>query len=153
MTMLNSESTNRINSMWEIANKLIETEGEINAPIVILSYHDEENFALVNGNNFDTRTEFIEAIHKAVDTVGANSAMMIASAKAVSKDIEVQRQLDEVNEANEIVLLAYKSKTFNFQQFAPIQISEDGEKTIGEVKNFGGLINNTFFDGLFDVIH
>lgn len=152
-TMLNNENKDRVASMWEIANKLIETEGEINAPIVILSYHDEEHFAMLNGSNFDTRTEFIEAIHRAATTVDANSAMMIASAKAISKDADVQKELDAVGEQNEIVLLTYKSKNFNFQQFAPIEISDGGEKCIGEIKNFGGLINNTFFDGLFDVMH
>jgi hypothetical protein len=153
MNLMPAESKDRISSMWEIANKLIETEGEINAPIVILSYHDEENFALLNGSNFDTKTDFIAAIHRAASTVEANSAMMIASAKAVSKDEQIQKQLDSVGESNEIVLLAYKSKTFNFQQFAPIQLTEGGEKVIGEIKNFGGLINNSFFDGLFDVMH
>lgn len=153
MNMIPVESKERITSMWQIANKLIESEGEINAPIVILSYHNEENFALLNGSNFDTKNEFIQAIHRAVDTVEANSAMMIASAKAVSKDKEIQKQLDYVGDANEIVLFAYKSQSFNLQQFAPVEISEEGEKTIGEIKNFGGLINNSFFDGLFNVYH
>jgi hypothetical protein len=153
MNMIPVESKERITSMWQIANKLIESEGEINAPIVILSYHNEENFALLNGSNFDTKSEFIEAIRRAVDTVEANSAMMIASAKAVSKDEAVQKQLEAVDDANEIVLFTYKSKSFNLQQFAPIEISEDGEKTSGEIKNFGGLISNSFFDGLFNVYH
>lgn len=151
MNYLNPEKAERIESMWEIANKIIEKDGDIHAPIVIISFHDDENFAMLNGCNYNTKDEFREAIHSAVATVEASSAMMIASAKATNKDIEAEDG-EEAN-YNEIVLLAYKSKEADIQQVAKVETDDEGGKTIGKVTNYKGLINNTFFDGLFDTMH